>query len=335
MVCDKISSMSEETAEQICGQCQRTLCNEPVCPACGWFDPAVDFAKDCQGDFWGGYEQYLNNHFLTIKEGLGKRDKELRQRVFVDPDSVSKTLQNYHIAAWSDRPLPNGETMQFTRAGDELKWTSKRGVEFRFSSDTIFTDFTNYDWQPKCWGMFHAILADKGEQEYLAEIKNYTKRFYHQIGGFIIFPRDGGNSINRVRAKYPINDRFDLALACIRIYYEQKQNGFKDEAVLANKPYAELYQVVKNNHNQEFFDLFGDFAGFVKFFCLQALVNKNCTKVKDLLHGGWLDEEKMTRTLNDPFAITPQEYWQWLKNQLAFVKKRTKAVNDAIKKIKN
>ena len=91
------------------------------------------------------------------------------------------------------------------------------------------------------------------------------------IGGMMVFPAnrvDGKMTINGARGWHPrIKDRFDLTVESIRRYYREEPNPL--HATLAR--YA------------DFFGLFGDFAGYVEFFLLQDIVNKDQSAVKFFL----------------------------------------------------
>ena len=68
-----------------------------------------------------------------------------------------------------------------------------------------------------------------------------------------------------------ICDRFDLTLECIRRYYAR-----------ASSP---LFEVLCGDGR--FFDLFGDFRGYVEFFLLHDLVSEDYSAVR--FWDGWKD----------------------------------------------
>ena len=90
----------------------------------------------------------------------------------------------------------------------------------------------------------------------------------YTIGGMMLFPgnRVGRKmTINGARGFHPrIKDRFDLTVECIRRHYCNDWSPLSDPL----KRYA------------AFFDLFGDFRGYVEFFLLQDLVTEDCSAVK-------------------------------------------------------
>jgi hypothetical protein len=64
-----------------------------------------------------------------------------------------------------------------------------------------------------------------------------------------------------------IKDRIDLTLECIRRYY-----------INENSPLSDTLGRYKN-----FFELFGNFEGYVNFFLLQDLVNEDFKSIKFLM----------------------------------------------------
>nr|MCR4917397.1 hypothetical protein [Alphaproteobacteria bacterium] len=74
--------------------------------------------------------------------------------------------------------------------------------------------------------------------------------------------------------------------------------------------------------NKDFFDLFVNFQRYVNFFCLDDLVDNG--QVRDLMHNGCYINDK---SFDEPFPKDPKEYFQWMENQLDFVQKRTKRIN--------
>jgi hypothetical protein len=173
-----------------------------------------------------------------------------------DPDSFSPTLRAYHQALWS-KPLPSGAPfmLDVTTPGVYLHHRSALG-EFRLSSDTATATLS------KKLKHIVEILPEEELEEF--------RRMAYTIGGMMIWPSNkvGPMTINGARGfDRSIADRFDLTLECIRRYYlgEPSPPG-PLSAALARYP--------------EFFELFGDFAGFVNFFLLQDLVDEATSKVK-------------------------------------------------------
>lgn len=172
-----------------------------------------------------------------------------------DPDSRSPTLRRYHRLLWS-KPLPDGTMFELEdrRSKGYLRHVSARG-EFALSSDTIFRSFVHHT------KMAHIIaLVPESERE------DSLRRGY-TMGGMIVFPagRLNGNTINQARGiNAKIQDRFDLTLECIRRHYRGEASPLARDL----QRYA------------AFFDLFGDFRGYVDFFLLQDLVSSDYSTIR-------------------------------------------------------
>lgn len=99
------------------------------------------------------------------------------------------------------------------------------------------------------------------------EVRDQFRRLSFTIGGMMIFPghKIGGRmTINGARGCSPrINDRFDLTVECIRRHFYNEQS-----------PLSTCLARYDN-----FFQLFGDFHGYVEFFLLQDLVTSDCSAV--------------------------------------------------------
>ncbi len=166
-----------------------------------------------------------------------------------DPDSASPTLRNYHKFLWS-KPLPNGRILELSddKKGAYLYHHSELG-EFFFGSDAITQSYKNQ--KRKKW-LTEQIPDD------VDELFNTGST----IGAFIIFPNNsinGKHTINQARGiNNLIDDRFDLTLECIRRFYSGEKSP--------------LYDTL--SRYRSFFDLFGDFLGYVQFFFLNDLLNE-------------------------------------------------------------
>lgn len=158
----------------------------------GSIDIAFDFTSDSP-HYWDSF--WDNNN------GLGAGGS--------DPDSASKTLQQYHQLLWS-KPLPNGEYLDLKMGfgANYLTWR-----DFRFGSDSIIASF-RYE---RYSGMIEQVK--RAVPDYRAFMESFLRRTY-TIGGMIIFPKWRGG-INQSRGCNPqIKDRWDLTLECIRKYYQ-------------------------------------------------------------------------------------------------------------------
>lgn len=166
-----------------------------------------------------------------------------------DPDSTSPTLRNYHKILWS-KPLPNGKKFELTtnKKGTYLYHNSKLG-EFILGSDAIT----------------HSYINQKRKQWLIKQVTDEVNELYDigsTIGAYTVFPKNKINNkftINQARGVNGlIDDRFDLTLECIRLFYEGEKS-----------PLFETFLRYRN-----FFELFETFNGYVDFFLLNDLLDK-------------------------------------------------------------
>lgn len=172
-----------------------------------------------------------------------------------DPDTWSPTLSRYHKLLWSKR-LPRGGLFDLTyrTAPFYLHHCSDLG-EFWLSSDAVIPTFRK-----------QAALSSVFEQ-IPDELRSFGDLGY-TIGGMMVFPANQINkkwTINQARGCHPlIKDRFDHTVECIRRHYRKEDSPLSD--VIARYT--------------DYFELFGDFLGYVEFFLLQDLVTVDCAAVK-------------------------------------------------------
>ncbi|NJL26828.1 MAG: hypothetical protein HC897_02575 [Thermoanaerobaculia bacterium] len=175
-----------------------------------------------------------------------------------DPDALSPTLRRYHKLLWS-KPLPSGEVFELvdTKPGVYLHHRSQSG-EFWLASDSVIPTFRK-----------EARLSHVFEQ--IPEELGTFRSISYTIGGMMLFPgnRVGRQmTINGARGFHPrIKDRFDLTVECIRRHYRNEASPLS--ATLAR--YADYFQ------------LFGDFQGYIEFFLLEDLVTEDCAAVRFFL----------------------------------------------------
>jgi len=173
-----------------------------------------------------------------------------------DPDSHSPTLRRYHRLLWS-KPLPDGTlfALEDLRSKGYLRHRSERG-EFLLSSDTVLRTFSDHK------KIQHIITQIPQVEREEALRRGYT------IGGMILFPGvkvDGKQTINQARGmNAKIQDRFDLALECIRRHYIGSASPLTHDLA----------------RYEDFFALFDDFRGYVDFFLLQDLVTGDYSAIR-------------------------------------------------------
>ena len=142
------------------------------------------------------------------------------------------------------------------------------------------------------------------------------KYFYdlaYTIGGFMIFPGNrinGLHTMNQERGiNIKINDRMDLTLECIRRYYNNENSPMTDTIKRYN----------------DFFTLFSDFKGYCEFFLLQDLVIDNYSKVNFFL--------PFNDFIRNPLPKDVDEYKEYKKNNIDFLDKRNKRIEEYSKEI--
>lgn len=112
----------------------------------------------------------------------------------------------------------------------------------------------------------HSYKSQKRKKWLTEQIPNDVDKIFNAgttIEGFILFPNKSinrKNTINQARGVNPyIDDRFDLTLECIRLFYLDQQSP--------------LYDTL--HRYKSFFELFENFTGYVNFFLLNDLVDEN------------------------------------------------------------
>ena len=167
-----------------------------------------------------------------------------------DPDSTSPTLKNYHKILWN-KTLPNGAKFELTdkKSGTYLFHNSELG-EFNLGSDAITHSYRN---QTRKQWLVKQIAEDVNE---LFEIGS-------TIGAYTLFPKnkiDNKFTINQARGiNSLIDDRFDLTLECIRLFYIGQPSPLFDTLL----------------RYKNFFYLFDNFKQYITFFLLDDLLDEN------------------------------------------------------------
>lgn len=216
-----------------------------------------------------------------------------------DPDSKSLTLRNYHKFLWS-KPLPNGKMFELTDniKGSYLYHSSELG-EFSFGSDAIT----------------HSYKNQKKKQWLVQQIPDEVDELFDvgcTIGAYTLFPNKRINkkpTINQARGVNSlIDDRFDITLECIRLFYLGKDN-----------PLYTTFMRYKS-----FFDLFIDFNGYIQFFLLDDLVNKD-RRVKFYL--------PFNDFKSSPLFSNIEDYLEYKNRVMEFVESRNKRVDAYAKSV--
>lgn len=211
-----------------------------------------------------------------------------------DPDSTSPTLRSYHKLLWS-KSLPNGKIFSLidNKRGAYLYHNSEIG-EFFLGSDAITHSYKNH--RRIKW------LTDQIPDEV-----NELFDSGSTIGAYVIFPNkrvNGKHTINQARGVNSlIDDRFDLTLECIRLFYIGQKSPLYD-TFLRYKP---------------FFDLFEDFAGYIRFFLLDDLVDEN-HKIKFYLP---FDGFK-----SKPIFSEVDDYLKYKKGVMELIKARNRRIEN-------
>ena len=210
-----------------------------------------------------------------------------------DPDSASPTLRKYHKMLWS-KSLPSGRFLELRDdvKGAYLYHESELGV-FYLGSDAITHSYKNH--KRKKW------LTE--------QIPNEVNELFDAgstIGGYIIFPSnriDGKQTINQARGvNRLIDDRFDLTLECIRLFYAGKESP--------------LYETL--SRYELFFNLFDDFSGYIHFFFLEDLIYEN-NRIRFYLP---FDDFKTRPSFSDI-----NQYLLYKKRVVDFIESRNKRID--------
>ncbi len=209
-----------------------------------------------------------------------------------DPDSSSPTLRTYHKFLWS-KALPTGEQFELTdnKSGTYLYHKSGLG-EYFLGSDAITHSYRNH--KRKIW--------------LTQQIQSEVKELFDTgstIGAYTLYPNnrvDGKHTINQARGVNSfIDDRFDLTLECIRLFYIGQKS-----------PLYDTFLRYKN-----FFNLFENFTGYINFFLFNDLVEEN-EKIKFYLP---FDNFK-----TKPSFANIDEYLVYKKGVMNFIKARNRRI---------
>ncbi|MDR2058480.1 MAG: hypothetical protein LBP83_09435 [Dysgonamonadaceae bacterium] len=205
-----------------------------------------------------------------------------------DPDGHSRKLQEYHKILWS-KPLPNGKVWELKSSEDSNGYFFES--EFgEFSSDAITHSY-------KGWIRYSTITNI---------IPNEVNELFDAgstIGAYLIFPRN--NSINKARGCL-LNDRFDMTLECIRLFYLNKKSV--------------LFDILLQNKN--FFELFVRFENYVDFFLLQDLVDDK-RNIKS-----WIEFDNVKKSPEFVEIKDKESYLAYKEKVMSFINQRNKRITE-------
>ena len=193
--------------------------------------------------------------------------------------------------------MPNGNPFELHEnvKGAYLYHESELG-EFFLGSDAITHSYKNH--QRKKW-----------LTEQIPTAVNELFDAGSTIGAYIIFPNrrvDGKHTINQARGVNSlIDDRFDLTLECIRLFYSNKTSPLYETLLIYEK----------------FFRLFDDFQGYIDFFFLGDLIDED-NKIKFYLPF----DDFNTR----PSFPDVNQYLVYKERVLAFIKARNEQIKNYV-----
>jgi hypothetical protein len=226
---------------------------------------------------------------LMSPSTFGRTPRQEEIRTFLSP-----RLRAYHKRLWS-KPLPAGVLFQLydTTSNVYLHHRSEIG-EYFLSSDSVIPTFGK---DPSMASFRDQMSADELE-EFL--------RISYTIGGMMVFPAnrvDRKITINGARGFHPrIKDRFDLTVECIRRHYSNEPSPLRGTLT----------------RYSTFFDLFRDFAGYVKFFLLQDLVTEDSAAVKFFMPFGGFDRSPLPDSL--------ERYRGYKEHAIEFIQARNRRI---------
>jgi hypothetical protein len=211
-----------------------------------------------------------------------------------DPDSTSPTLRSYHKMLWSKK-LPNGELFELTYKKGGIYLYHKSGLgEYFLGSDAITHSYRNHK---------HKTWLTQQIQDEVQELFDTGST----IGAYTLFPNnrvDAKHTINQARGVNSlIDDRFDLTLECLRLFYTGQQSPLYDTFL----------------RYKDFFGLFENFKGYIDFFLLNDLVDEN-ENIKFYLPFGNFKAK--------PRFADIEEYLIYKKGVMNFIKSRNKRIDN-------
>lgn len=225
----------------------------------------------------------------------------------LDPDCYCERLYLWHLALWG-RTVPGIAPFDL-----DVRYDRCYGIELRAVDGSQF--WLGSDGIIQTWSTWKNGLAADLIAEIALDLDDFF-RIASTIGGYILFPRNRpgqtGDTINQLRGRmrWSIGDRFDLTLECIRRHYSDPE---------AENPLGDRLR-----YYADFFSLFGDFDGYIRFFLLEDLVTPDRRAVRSLMSG-----DPLTGFSAAAIAANPAEYAGYRQRSIAFVAAR----NDRIRQL--
>jgi hypothetical protein len=228
-----------------------------------------------------------------------------------DPDRASEFLRAHHRHAWSGRQLPGLPEGSMLRLEPFDVGLLDHGLNRTFfgTNEGLYLTSDRFT----TWWQWKAMARFQCDSE-LRERIIVTNVVVDQLGGIVMFPGRmiGGPSINQARGKDQrdrIGDRLDLTLECIRLYYAGTVDSHHNPLGSTLERYA------------EFFELFGDFAGYTHFWLLQDLITADGEGIRLLLEEDD-DGQFDFAGRQSPFPQSVDDYHRYVTRSQEFVNRR-------------
>jgi hypothetical protein len=207
-----------------------------------------------------------------------------------DPDQRDPLLRCYHRRLWS-KPLPDGRMFLLD---EKLCHDSELG-SFSFSSDSFLHTYSLLPYKE-----IRGVVSQIPPEE--------IARFYalaSTIGGIIIYPSNkvGGKKTINTEKWSVLRDRMDLMMECVKMHYDGEKSLM-----------SECFERYRS-----FFDLFGDFKGYVDFFLMQDMVTSEY-EIKPLCASGFSSRSLIPENVS--------EYVKYKNNSIAFLNARNKRIKE-------
>ena len=230
-----------------------------------------------------------------------------------DPDAHSARMRTYHQGLWSGRRLPGQSGRQLSLTPLDTGLVDSSLAPFFGLEEGLYlkSDRTLPTWS--AWNNTAQLREDPALNRRIQA----AYPVFDNMGGTVLWPGRkiaGGQSLNQARGfsqKWRIADRLDLTVECIRLAY----NGRCGSDVNPLGPALTRYW--------PFFELFGDFQGYIDFWLLNDLLVEGKEQVRFFLEG----TNPYDFTSDRPFPTTVAEYGRYLDNAQDFVLKRNERMS--------